>query len=778
MDTQPSQRPYKSEAKKPFRRFRLYIVFLVLIVGVLIILPYGIRYGIIQGLVHSGAEQAYIDNVDFNPFTGRLIVHNLSVKEGRASPLTVSKLDARVSWFPLFRKRIYLKELAIDGGSLSVTQAGDSRLIIGGIALPETTEEKTRQETSPWGIGTGHIEITASTVIFKSPDLEAQLVIGSFNFRNAKSWEPDLESTLEFSGKLNDGNVSISAVLRPFSDTSEVKGDGSVKSLSLPPFSRVLIPGDRLSIEKGSAGITGKFSFLRNKEGILYTFDGDAGLDNLTVLSPEEKLVLVELKKLNLHLIKADGTKSISVGTIETDTLAIARPVNEELLDTGRAKPLFEGDSIVASDVRVEGLKDISIQSIDMNGVHAFLYRAPDGTLPTLSSALKAVLSTGEKGKAVEKEAQSVGIAVAAVHVKGNSSLAFIDETVDPSYSTMLLLNRADIGTIDSARPEEKSPLSIEGKIDEYTTYQFSGKFQPFADRMTIAVSGKINQMNLPPLSSYTTNLFGYNVESGHLDADIDINITSGDIQGESALVLKKLKLSPEDKNKIQRLASELTVSVETALSLLRDKDGTIRLKLPVSGDISDPKIGMGDIMNKAMVSALKKAAFSYLKYAIQPYGALITVIEIAGKAAAKIRLDPVEFAPGTAVLDAKAKDYLKVVNKLMKERPEIQVSICGKATQSDIRLLNEKAVKELKGNSSGDQLAPKKDKSTSAEEKETPPPPAVTKEQILKLADERAQNIKKHLSDEHGIGSDRLFICNPEIDKDEKAAPRADLLI
>jgi hypothetical protein len=57
---------------------------------------------------------------------------------------------------------------------------------------------------------------------------------------------------------------------------------------------------------------------------------------------------------------------------------------------------------------------------------------------------------------------------------------------------------------------------------------------------------------------------------------------------------MENLEITPKDEAKIDALVNEMGLSTESALSLLRDSDGTIRFNLPVEGDISDPKIKLG----------------------------------------------------------------------------------------------------------------------------------------------------------------------------------------
>jgi hypothetical protein len=213
-------------------------------------------------------------------------------------------------------------------------------------------------------------------------------------------------------------------------------------------------------------------------------------------------------------------------------------------------------------------------------------------------------------------------------------------------------------------------------------------------------------------------------------------------------MALSNLKLSQGQEEGLKKLTAELTMPLDTALSLLRDKENKIHLTLSIQGDIRDPTLRVGDMINRAVGRAVKKAGISYLKYYFQPYGSYITVIKLAGGLAAKaarVRLDPAFFEPGSAAIDDSALQYLERAAGLMTDRPGIQMRLCGKAVASDRTVLRKKTD---------------------------------TEERLQALAKERASVIKDHLVHQHGITAERLFICNPEIDKQEAAKPRVELLL
>ena len=198
---------------------------------------------------------------------------------------------------------------------------------------------------------------------------------------------------------------------------------------------------------------------------------------------------------------------------------------------------------------------------------------------------------------------------------------------------------------------------------------------------------------------------------------------------------------------------------------MLRDSKNNIRLELPVTGSLNDPKFSMASLVSIAIGNAIKLSAVSYLKYTMQPYGTAITLLQLAGKALSSVRLQPVYFSPGQAVLSAEAKAYLGKVSKLMKKRPQIRIKLCGRVTEADYQALRKMAAKKKSAAS----RVKKADARASANQLD---------EAAVKLATGRSEAVKAYLVKQLGISSARLFVCQPERDKEKTTRPRVDLVI
>jgi hypothetical protein len=102
---------------------------------------------------------------------------------------------------------------------------------------------------------------------------------------------------------------------------------------------------------------------------------------------------------------------------------------------------------------------------------------------------------------------------------------------------------------------------------------------------------------------------------------------------------------------------------VKLAVALLKDRNGVIDLGVPVTGSLDDPKFRVGPIIWKIVVNLLEKAVTA-------PF-ALLGSLFGGGE-----QMNQIEFEPGSAELDAAAKERLAGVLKAMKERPGLQIDV------------------------------------------------------------------------------------------------------
>lgn len=137
-------------------------------------------------------------------------------------------------------------------------------------------------------------------------------------------------------------------------------------------------------------------------------------------------------------------------------------------------------------------------------------------------------------------------------------------------------------------------------------------------------------------------------------------------------------------------------------------------------------------------------SSVSVIKHLLQPYGALVTIANLAmkgGEYLAEIKIDPINFDMGSAEVTPQATDYLKTIHKLLSEKEALRLTICGTAIPEDL------PGQTVKSN----------------------------KDAFMALADQRALGIQDYFVAK-GIAVERLFVCNPSVDMAKEAKPMATL--
>jgi hypothetical protein len=183
---------------------------------------------------------------------------------------------------------------------------------------------------------------------------------------------------------------------------------------------------------------------------------------------------------------------------------------------------------------------------------------------------------------------------------------------------------------------------------------------------------------------------------------------------------------------------------------MLRDKDDSIHLDIPITGDVNNPEFNPMD----AIVKATTKAATVTLITFYTPYGLVYAGGNVLFDLATAMNFDPIAFDAGSAELPDDGKKQLAKLAKLLTEKPQIHLSLCGMTNKEDVYVLFPAQKKPVD-----------KDKTNIT--------PMVTKDQKLaleNLATDRQIASKNYLMKELSITHDRLILCEPEYQMDGEA--------
>lgn len=291
--------------------------------------------------------------------------------------------------------------------------------------------------------------------------------------------------------------------------------------------------------------------------------------------------------------------------------------------------------------------------------------------------------------------------------------------------------------------PENKSnenavsSITLDTLVGDFGKINIKSQLIPSDPQKNTTFSMSGEQINLTELSPITAKALNRKIQKGALDFNSEGSVSNGIIDTKLSLQAHQLAFKLSDNTKKNEepteFEKELGMPLNLAMNLLRNKNDTIDLSIPINGPVDDPNINIGGVINKAILNTLKTAVITQ----VGPLMAISALdkVKSLGDAA---RLKPVFFNPNESALESEQQKNLQKLSDFLEKKDKLYINICPYAT--------------------------------SLEGKEN----KLTNEQLLQLAKTRA-NTAKAFFIEKNIEGKRLILCAPQIDDTEAALPRVE---
>lgn len=343
-----------------------------------------------------------------------------------------------------------------------------------------------------------------------------------------------------------------------------------------------------------------------------------------------------------------DGTTQATWkgNVVVSDFSALDKPTSSDLL---RWKRLALDDTDVAIDPW-----HVTVGRIGLDDYYARTIVYPDGTLN-----LTRLMTPEKPADDTPHPREALPITLGRIELaRGNVN--FSDSFIKPNYSA----NLTDVsGTITTMSAEQAGDVAISARVDHSAPVEVSGRLHPFAKELTLDITAKARDVDLPPLTAYAVKYAGYGIEKGKLTFDVHYRLDNRKLVAENRLVLDQLTFNA------QRVESPTATKLPVllAVALLKDTHGVIDINLPISGSLDDPKFSVGGLIIRVIVNLIAKAATA-------PF-ALLSAAFGHGE-----ELSTVAFANGSAALGDDAKKSLDTLGKALTDRPALKLEIGGRA--------------------------------------------------------------------------------------------------
>lgn len=520
----------------------------------------------------------------------------------------------------------------VDGGfrieqlsQMGSASDSDVEVVPGTPTAAEEEEEEEEDAAPPWRYAIDRIEFTGNRVEFHdaSTPTPVEIVLDPLDLRVSEvTSDPTAAIAIALSIALESGGrleLEGPVVVEPPGLEIRIKGS----DLDLRPFEPYWASMLAVELASGRIGLDGRLDFQGDETKTpRMKFAGDFRVDDLRTLDQAQSADLLSWSALELTGIDL----AVEPTSFRLAKLRISRP-----------------------------------------SIHFVL--APDGN-SNLSTLI--VETTDDEGPAEEvgaadaktsseAPADPLPIEIALLEIS-EGAIDLQDRSVTPSFSTGVSALGGRIEGL-SSDTDARARVALTGLLDGTTPLAIDGVLSPLARDPYVDLRIAFENFELTPFTPYSGRYVGRKIARGKLFVDLDYVLEANTLVGENKVFLDQFTLGEDVDSE-----EALDLPVGLAIALLKNRDGEIHIDLPVRGDVDDPEFGVGRIIGMALRNLITKVALS-------PFAIVGGLAGADGEAMSQI-----QFAPGSAELDAVQLTKIDALAQALAERPALSLEVTGEA--------------------------------------------------------------------------------------------------
>jgi uncharacterized protein involved in outer membrane biogenesis len=553
--------------------------------------------------------------------------------------LNIPTLTLQNTGLDLNKKEISVGDFSTQKGALLVRRLKDGELNLQTL-FPEpakreerhgkrearTTQANAGQAEKPWVFKLGKISVdeyqikvedqTPSEPVTAMVD-EIQLKANNLSTAEGQKGNASLALRLNQRGAIStEGTVGIN----PISANLKM----SLKDIEVKPFQPYFTDKVKITVTDGALSTTGTFTLgLSDKKELKATYSGEASLNHFASI---DKLT---------------------------------------------AEDFFKMESLAFNDIHFDSVPfSMEIKGIALSDFYAHLLINPEGRLNLQEIMAKEEATKGPPSKKESPPPEKKGvespkekeppknIKIGTITLQGGR-IDFSDKSVTPEFSAKL----SEIGGGVSGLSSEETSLAdleLRTKLNDYAPLEITGKINPLKQDLYVDLKARFKDMDLSPMTPYSGKYAGYTIQKGKLSFDLKYLIEKRKLDARNVIFLDQFTFG----DKVES-PHATKLPVKLAIALLKDRKGEIKLDIPVSGSLDDPKFSVFGIILKIIVNLIAKAATS-------PF-ALLGAVLGGGE-----EMSYLEFDYGVAKIGEAATKKIDTLVKALSDRPALKLDIEG----------------------------------------------------------------------------------------------------
>ena len=548
----------------------------------------------------------------------------------------IPSLTVQNTGIDLNQKEISVGDFSTQNGTLLIRRLKDGKLNLQSL-FPEpakkeekqekkgekTTQEKVGQAGKPWLVKLGRVSVDDYTI--KSEDqtpaepvilMIDELRLRADNLSTAEGQKGKAALSLRFNQKgiiSSEGAIGINPV---FADLKM-----NLKNIEVKPLQPYFTDRVKITVTDGALSTTGNLALgYSDKKDLKATYSGEASLNNFSTIDKQNAEDVLKMESLALEDLRFDSAP-------------------------------------FALDIKGIALSDFYVRLL-MNADGTLNLQQIFGGEETKQEAPAKKESPPPLPPEKKMEEPPKSIKIETVTLQGGR-IDFSDRSVNPEFSLKLTEMGGRVSGL-SSEEATLADLELRTKLNDYAPLEITGKVNPLKKDLYVDLTVRFKDMDLSAATPYSGKYVGYTIEKGKLSFDLKYLIDKRKLDSTNVIFLDQFNLGDRVES-----PHATKLPVKLAIALLKDRNGQIKLDIPVSGSLDDPKFSIWGIILKIIVNLLAKAATS-------PF-ALLGAIFGGGE-----ELSYVEFDYGTAPITETNQKKVDTLIKALSDRPALKLDIEG----------------------------------------------------------------------------------------------------
>ncbi len=392
-----------------------------------------------------------------------------------------------------------------------------------------------------------------------------------------------------------------------------------------------------------------------------------------------DKLSLAELQPYVAEYSNASIESGLLTTTMIVDVDAInpSKPkvkmtINSGVTDFNMSSMASQKRVVGWEDVQVKNLQvtseplAISIDKISVNGQYTHVTVNEDKTINLTKIAKKTKSNNSEDSqkikpiasKTIEKELPDVKIKSIELN---NCSLKVTDKSLTPEFESEVKEIAMKMGEI-STKDAKATDILVTALIDRHSRFEIKGKINPLQRDPAADLNIAIRDIDLSSLTPYSGKYVGYKLAKGKLQLMLNYHIADGKIAAKNSVLLDQLTFGESVDSD-----DAISLPIKFALSIITDKRGQVKLDVPISGDLKDPKFSIGGAVITVLTNIFTNIVTSPFSFIASMYGGAE-------------ELKTIEFEAGSQQLTSEELEKMATIAQMMQDRPGIRIDVKGYA--------------------------------------------------------------------------------------------------